>query len=172
MSSKLGFSGLTVFKSVILASCIFLTVFYVGAQESNGLDMNVQPEDPKVGDNIIVEVFMNGEPLEDAEVVSRNNVIGETDENGVLLFTAGDSGELVLTVEKNGDWVQRDLEVEGAQVSESSNSEALEQPVTGQFISSPGNIYSFGFILGVLAGLAALIKYRVGFDNLKGVFNL
>ena len=172
MNSKLGFESLTISKSNLLILCFLFYTISVGAQGSSGLEMEVEPENPRVGDNIIVEVYMDGEPLEGVEVVSRNNLIGETDENGVLLFTQADSEDLVLTVEHNGDYVQRSLNVKGAEVSETESSQAIQQSATGQFISNPGNIYSLGFILGILGGFAALIKYRGGFSRLKGFFNL
>ena len=156
-------------KLVILGFVILSLVFTATADDASGLDIEASPEDPKVGDNIIVEVYNESGPVEGAEVFSRNNLVGETDETGVLIFTPGTSGTFALTVEEDSRWVQTTLEVEGAQVSESSE-QNLDQSLTGEFTENPGNLYLTGFILGIVAGLVILSHHRDSLRDLKKRF--
>lgn len=156
------------FLVLFISSFLFLGV----SEDSEGLEILVEPEEASVGDNIVVEVFEDGESLEGAEVVSRNSLIGETDENGVLLFTPSESEELVLTVESDGDFAQQSVDVVGASVSEDSDREEVEQSATGQFVANPGNIYTLGFLVGILGGLAALMYHEGFFNRFMKFFDL
>lgn len=156
-------------KLLILSFVILSLVFTAIAEDTDGLDIEASPENPKVGDNIIIEVYDENDPVEGAEVFSRNNLVGETDENGVLISTPGTSGTLALTVEEGSEWAQTTLEVEGAQVSEASERN-LDQSLTGEFTENPSNLYLTGFILGIIAGFVILLHHRNSLRDLKKRF--
>lgn len=151
-------------KHVILGLALVISFSLVGAENPESLEMDVVPEDPQISDNVFVEVYDEaGNPVENVEIVSKNNLIGVTDDDGSITFTPSASQEYVLTAEKDGLWTQHSFAVEGATVdAEAENS--VDQPVTGQFTEEPSNMYVLGFIFGALVGFVLIIQYTGRFD--------